>query len=359
MGAQGGPTHSPIAYARDLARLSSPRRQPLLNALDQVRQACLPMGKPEPPKAPKGRKRQAQRRLRDNPSVAQAVGLLLGGGPDRRGGGRGGRRSGGRRGGVVRLGRKADLPFPKAAEEDAGRRRLEAQQGEAAMAAQLASDAAREALHARAKAARARAHAAEAEAAAAAVEAEVAEKAAAEAAAAAATVAKAAPPTKLATDSAALVEQAVGASRERERRERRAAAAKSRGKGRGRGGGKGKGARVFVGRRHNPDDLASPPLLDDGRCLHRTCLPLDTHKAKFEPAHDALYNRSLRPRWQLQATKALPRVDPRVRTPPQAAPETSRIACSAFTASLAVVCCPTHLSARITHCPSSVQLTPR
>ena len=337
----------------------------MLNALDQVRQACLPMGKPEPPKAPKGRKRQAQRRLRDNPSVAQAVGLLLGGGPDRRGGGRGGRRSGGRRGGVVRFGRETELPFPKAAEEDAGRRRLEAQQGEAAMAAQLASDAAREALHARAKAARARAHAAEAEAAAAAVEAEVAEKAAAEAAAAAATVAKAAPPTKLATDSAALVEQAVGASHERVRRERRAAAAKSRGKGRGRGGGKGrmggrgKGARALVGSRLRLDDSLSPPLLDDGRCLHRTCLPLDTHKAKFEPAHDALYNRSLRPRWQLQATKALPRVDPRVRTPPQAAPETSRIARSAFTASLAVVCCPTHLSARITHCPSSVQLTPR
>ena len=51
--------------------------------------------------------------------------------------------------------------------------------------------------------------------------------------------------------------------------------------------------------------------VSDGRCMHQTCLPVDTQRAKFDPNIDGLYDRAKMPRWQMQATKALPRLDPR------------------------------------------------
>jgi len=46
--------------------------------------------------------------------------------------------------------------------------------------------------------------------------------------------------------------------------------------------------------------------VSDGRCMHQTCLPVDTRRAKFDPNVDGLYHRAEMPRWQMQATKALP-----------------------------------------------------
>ena len=46
--------------------------------------------------------------------------------------------------------------------------------------------------------------------------------------------------------------------------------------------------------------------VSDGRCMHQTCLPVDTQRAKFDPNVDGLYRRAEMPRWQMQATKALP-----------------------------------------------------
>ncbi len=45
-------------------------------------------------------------------------------------------------------------------------------------------------------------------------------------------------------------------------------------------------------------------------CMHRACLALDLDKVKLGPKYRDDYDRRLKPRWQWQATKALPRVDP-------------------------------------------------
>ena len=47
-------------------------------------------------------------------------------------------------------------------------------------------------------------------------------------------------------------------------------------------------------------------------CTHRACTPLDLDKVRLSPAYAGEYNRTEKPRWQFQATKALPRVLPRV-----------------------------------------------
>lgn len=47
-----------------------------------------------------------------------------------------------------------------------------------------------------------------------------------------------------------------------------------------------------------------------GPCTHRACLPLDMRKIRFGPEFDGEYDRETSPRWQVQATKALPRLDP-------------------------------------------------
>ena len=46
-------------------------------------------------------------------------------------------------------------------------------------------------------------------------------------------------------------------------------------------------------------------------CTHRACLPLDLDKVAFGPQYAQQYDRDTKPRWQLQATKALPRVNGR------------------------------------------------
>lgn len=46
------------------------------------------------------------------------------------------------------------------------------------------------------------------------------------------------------------------------------------------------------------------------KCTHRACLPLDLGKVKLGPKFEEQYDHSTQPRWQIQATKALPRVVP-------------------------------------------------
>ena len=46
------------------------------------------------------------------------------------------------------------------------------------------------------------------------------------------------------------------------------------------------------------------------RCTHRACTPLDLDKVRLSPAYAGEYDRKYKPRWQFQATKALPRVQP-------------------------------------------------
>lgn len=53
---------------------------------------------------------------------------------------------------------------------------------------------------------------------------------------------------------------------------------------------------------------------DTTPCLHRTCTPLDLNKVRFRPEYQKEYHGKGKPRWQYQATKALPRVHPRVHT---------------------------------------------
>ena len=51
-----------------------------------------------------------------------------------------------------------------------------------------------------------------------------------------------------------------------------------------------------------------------GACLHRACLPIDLHKVRLGPGYAEQYVGMGKPRWQYQATKALPRVDPKAHT---------------------------------------------
>jgi hypothetical protein len=59
--------------------------------------------------------------------------------------------------------------------------------------------------------------------------------------------------------------------------------------------------RLCMGPSHSHDARA---------CLHRACIPLDLHKVRLSPAYEHEYNKATMPRWQYQATKALPRVVP-------------------------------------------------
>ena len=47
-----------------------------------------------------------------------------------------------------------------------------------------------------------------------------------------------------------------------------------------------------------------------GSCTHRACIPLDLHKVRLSPAYAGEYDKATKPRWQMQATKSLPRVHP-------------------------------------------------
>ena len=51
---------------------------------------------------------------------------------------------------------------------------------------------------------------------------------------------------------------------------------------------------------------------DGALCVHRSCVPLDMDKVRFSPQYQEDYTRPAKPRWQMQATKALPRLDPAV-----------------------------------------------
>ena len=49
-------------------------------------------------------------------------------------------------------------------------------------------------------------------------------------------------------------------------------------------------------------------------CIHRACLALDLDKVRLGPEYASEYDRRHKPRFQFQATKALPKIDPRVHT---------------------------------------------
>ena len=51
---------------------------------------------------------------------------------------------------------------------------------------------------------------------------------------------------------------------------------------------------------------------DGALCVHRSCVPLDMDKVRLSPQYQEDYTRPAKPRWQMQATKALPRLDPAV-----------------------------------------------
>ena len=51
-----------------------------------------------------------------------------------------------------------------------------------------------------------------------------------------------------------------------------------------------------------------------GSCTHRACIPLDLDRVRLNPSYADQYDRRVKPRWQFQPTKALPRVAPRRHT---------------------------------------------
>jgi hypothetical protein len=67
---------------------------------------------------------------------------------------------------------------------------------------------------------------------------------------------------------------------------------------------------------------------NDRFCIHRACTPLDLDKVRLSPAFAPEYDRRFKPRWQFQATKALPRLDPRVHPGARVSDMTPNYLCS-------------------------------
>ena len=77
----------------------------------------------------------------------------------------------------------------------------------------------------------------------------------------------------------------------------------------------------------NSNGAAGGSSHDSTICMHRACIPLDLHKVRISPAYADQYDRK-KPRWQVQATKALPRVNPRVHPGAVASDMTPNYLCS-------------------------------
>ena len=62
------------------------------------------------------------------------------------------------------------------------------------------------------------------------------------------------------------------------------------------------------------DAAKASPSTSSPRCTHRACMTLDLDKVRLSPTYAPEYDRRYKPRWQFQASKALPRVRPGVHT---------------------------------------------